>query len=59
MTPTNSELITGTGCFQAKIEAMLGRRVQPGQRGRPRNQIETTSLSKEKNNEQLSFEGRF
>lgn len=57
-TALNSELITGTGRFQAEIEAMLGRRVQPGQRGRPRKQIETTNLSKEKNNEQLSFEGR-
>lgn len=55
-TALNGELVTGTGRFKVAIETMLGRRVQPGKRGRPRKQIQTHP--KENNNEQHSFEGR-
>jgi putative transposase len=43
-TALNGQLITGTGRFKTEIEAMLGRRVQPAKRGRPRKQVETELL---------------
>jgi putative transposase len=46
-TALNGQLITGTGRFTAEIETMLGRRVQPGMRGRPRKQAETNFLEGE------------
>jgi putative transposase len=55
-TALNGELVTGTGRFKAEIETMLGRRVQPGKRGRPMKRVEA-NLSHGKNNEQKSFEG--
>lgn len=52
----NGELVTGTGRFKAEIETMLGRRAQPGKRGRPK--LANTNGSREKKDEQLSTEGR-
>jgi hypothetical protein len=46
-TALNGQLITGTGRFKAEIETMLGRRVQPGMRGRPRKPMETELLQGE------------
>lgn len=50
----NRELVTGGDRFKAEIETALNRRVQPGQRGRPRKQADT-NLSREKTNGQQSF----
>ena len=55
-TGLNHELVTGTGRFKAEIETMLGRKVQPGQRGRPIKRVEI-NLAKGSINEQPSFQG--
>jgi putative transposase len=50
----NGELITGSDRFKAEIETALGRKVEPGQRGRPRKQA-NANMPMEKTNGQLTF----
>ena len=56
-TALNGELVTGSERFKAEIEMALGRRVQPGRRGRPGNRADA-GIPRENKNAQLYFMGR-